>query len=53
MCWLPTGSETYNMLVAVASDVAVVGIGALIMDFIAEVGNVDSGVEWCACRYVC
>jgi hypothetical protein len=46
MCWLPTGSETYNMLVAVASNVAVVGIGALIVDLIVEIEDVKSGVEW-------
>jgi hypothetical protein len=49
------GSETYNMLVAVAvaSNVAIVGIGAFIVDLIVEVEDVDSEVEWCACECVC
>jgi hypothetical protein len=53
MSWVSMGSETYNMLVAVASNVAVMGIGALIADLIVEVGDVNSEVEWCACMYVC
>jgi hypothetical protein len=53
MYWLSSGSETYNMLVAVASDVAVVGIGVLIVDLIVEVRDVDSRVAWCACGCVC
>jgi hypothetical protein len=53
MSWVSMGSETYNMLVAVASNVAVMGIGALIADLIVEVGDVNSEVEWRACMYVC
>jgi hypothetical protein len=52
MSWLSIGFETYNMLVAVASNVAVVGIGAPIVDLIDEVEDVDSEVEWCACGCV-
>jgi hypothetical protein len=53
MYWLSAGSETYNMLVAVASHVAAVGVNVLVVDLIVEVDNFDSGAGWCACGCGC